>query len=702
MGYCVPFNDDVELRELFHSEVTERSERLINGARAYADEPSVDLARDMHREGHTIKGIARMMGFSALRDAGKLLEETWRGIHEGEIAVTDGLARAVEGLSAELLPAADAHSQAGTPGLADAVRAVRRELRIEEPDPDDAAGEPRLPEGVAGLPVNAGRGLEGGDLGGLLGSIDQRAFGENVRVNAASLFRLINGICSLRVDTEALSKLLEELTGDLGDPAVRDASLARLGGSLAAAEKAVLDLQSRAIDLAATPLAEVTNTYPQLIKYLARKANKEIRFELVGDQLTIDRQVLECLSDPLRQLLVNAVEHGIEPAAERIAAGKTPTATLALRVFVEDQRMTIMVEDDGRGVDWDAVRRTALQRGLVAQRADDDIEALRAVLFSPNFSTASPSELVGDGNGLAMVAEAVEALHGSLRLETEPGVGTTVLLTVPTSRALQDAVLVTAAQQTWGIPELVVLDSLPLDAAEGVDSPQRSEMVWEGATIPAVSFAEAVGLVEPEPLTRALVVSSPSGPVALLVAEEIGRRQVAAREVGPILGGIPHLTGAALLGGGDVVVLVDPARLAERAGAVPGYAGSRPRVLVIDDSRGARQVVGGALGSAGFEVDLAGSPTEALGALREQEFDAIVTDYVLPTMDGTTLVKKVRELGIDVPVVVLSGQATAADQSRVLAAGADLYFDKDDVRRGALAAALRELIDGRRQQEARR
>ena len=413
----------------------------------------------------------------------------------------------------------------------------------------------------------------------------------------------------------------------------------------------------------------------------------------------MDRQVLERLSDPLRQLLVNAVEHGIEPARERIAAGKPPTATLALRAAVEDQRMTIIVEDDGRGVDWDAVHRSAVSRGLIAPRDRDDVDALRSLLFSPAFSTVLPNELVGDGNGLAMVAEAVEELHGNLRLETEPGAGTRVMLTVPTSRALQDAVLITAAQQTWGIPELAVLDSLPLDSVEVVETLHRSEMKWEGATIPVLSFAEAVGLVEPDPLARVLVVSNPSGPVALLVVAEIGRRQVASRELGPILGGVPHLTGAALLGGGDVVVLVDPARLAERARAVPGHVESRPRVLVVDDSRGARQVVGGALGSAGFEVDLAGSPTEALSTLEAQEFDAIVTDYVLPTMDGTTLVKKVRELGIDVPVVVLSGQATARDQTRVLAAGADLYFDKDDVRRGALAAALRELIDAREQQE---
>jgi CheY-like chemotaxis protein len=115
-------------------------------------------------------------------------------------------------------------------------------------------------------------------------------------------------------------------------------------------------------------------------------------------------------------------------------------------------------------------------------------------------------------------------------------------------------------------------------------------------------------------------------------------------------------------------------------------------VLVVDDSRGARQVVGGALGSAGFEVDLAGSPTEALSVLAEQTFDAIVLDYVLPTMDGATLAAKVREIGIKAPIVMLSGAATAQDRNKAFDAGANAFLDKDDVRQGALAALIEELI----------
>ena len=676
-------NEDLELQHLFAGEIEERAARLVDGAtHLAAGDLAAESLGDMYREGHTIKGTARMMGYSAISDAGKLLEDAWRSLREGEIEPEPSLSQALSHLAGELLAAVAADPSTGTPGLAAGMRELRRELQG-----DRLAIEDMLPEGVAGL-----NRTDYSDLGGLLGTLDSWAFGESTRVNAASLFRLINEICSLRVDAEAIGAMVGEVTRSLSRPVELEEALGRLHGMVGSNEKAVIDLQTRAVDLAATPLSEITDTYPQLIRYLSRKAGKEIRFELVGDQVAADRQVLERLSDPLRQLLVNAVHHGVERPEERAASGKPRTATLALRADVTDHRLSIVVEDDGRGVDWNAVRRAAIRRGLLPEGETSDTEALRSLLFAPNFSTSVPGELVGDGQGLAAVAQAVEALHGSLTFETEPGAGTRVTLTVPTSRALQDAVLITAVGQTWGIPEIAVLDRLPLDSVDLIETPQRTEMTWQGTTIPVMSFADAVGLRETGELSGMLVISSPIGPVGFMVAQELGRRQVAARELGPVLDGVPHLTGAALLGGGDFVVIVDPSRLAERARAVRDTVGPRRRVLVIDDSRGARQVVGGALGSAGFEVDLAGSPTEALSVLAEQDFDAIVMDYVLPTMDGATLAGRVRELGITAPIVMLSGAATAEDQSRALKAGADAYLDKDGVRKGALAAVIHDLI----------
>jgi len=670
---------DLEMERLFAGEVEERSDALVRGARALAaGESSESLLEDMYREGHTIKGTARMMGFLAVSDAGKLLEDAWKELRDHEHTPTPALAAALEALGSELVPSIAADPGSGTPELAAGMRAVRQAMHATEVVEE----APPIPRPTS----------EPGDLGGLLGTLDSTTSGETVRVDAAGLFRLINEICSLRVDAEALHGAFEQVSDSIGDGDDFSTSLARLNDLISTTGKSVIDLQDRAVDLAAAPLSEITNTYPQLVRYLARKAGKDIRFELVGDHHSVDRQVLDRLSDALRDLLVNAIEHGIESPEDREALGKPRTATLAVRFDVVDHRLTIVIEDDGAGIDWAAVRSMAVDRGLVTTDKAVDVEALRTVLFAPGFSTAEPSDLVGEGMGLANVAEAVEALHGVLVLDSEAASGTRVTITVPTSHALQDAVLIRSAGQIWGIPEIAVMDRVSVGRTEFVETPSRTEMIWNGKNVPVTSFAEAVGLRAIGAPTCVLVVSSPVGPVGFAVEEDLGRRQVAARELGPVLDGVPHLTGAALLGGGDIVVLVDAARLADLARQESDPDAPRRRVFVVDDSRGARQVVGGALGSAGFEVDLAGSPTEALSVLAEQQFDAIVLDYVLPTMDGATLTARVRDLGITAPIVVLSGAATAADQQKALAAGADAYLDKDDVRQGALAGLIRDLI----------
>jgi chemotaxis protein histidine kinase CheA len=667
----VSASDEVDLQSLFAAEIDERSARLAEGATRLHDTPlDAESLATMVREGHTIKGTARMMGFIAISDAGKLLEDGWRYLRDGELEASSTIADALALLTGEVRAAVDADPATGTPGLAAGMRVLRVALHDQGADAPEPTHDP--------VPTAS-------DFDGLLGTIGTLGFGDNVRVDAANLYRLINELCSLRVDVEVLA----EKAGS----AVADGSkVAELAALVEQIDASVVELQERAVELAAMPLSEITATFVQLVRYIARRSDKDVRLEMTGTDTVADRQVVERLSDPLRHLLVNAVEHGIETVAEREARGKPRTGSLRLAAEVTGQRLTITIEDDGRGVDWAAVQRVGIRRGLIDESQADDRDALRSLLFTAGVSTVPDGELVWDGSGLALVSSVVESLQGTLTFDTEPGKGTRVVIAVPRSRALQDAVIVTAAGQDWGIPELSILESLRFADLEIHETESRREVSWHDRWIPVVGFADAVGLRPTGEPDRLLVVSTTSGPVGLAVEFEKGRRQVAARELGPVLAGIPHLTGAALLGAGDVIVLVDPTRLADRARAAETPTGPRPKVLVVDDSRGARQVVGGALGSAGFEVELAGSPTEALSVLAEQSFDALVVDYQMPTMDGATLAARIRELGIDSPIIMLSGVATAADASRAIEAGANAYLDKDDVRKGALAEAIRGLV----------
>lgn len=688
----MPVIDDPDLRALFAEEVTERSSRLVEAAQLARSGTATDGDLDvLRREAHTIKGTARMMGFTAIGDAGLAVEQAVPHVESPVVAA------AIERLGGTFAEAVEADPGLGTPAMAEAVAALSVALG-GEPPPDDTP-EPGgddsgavFPEASPAIPDGPAPVSDSNDLGGLLTALDSWVFGETVRVNAASLFRLINEICSLRVDTEVLETLVLAATPNGGagpDPDL----LSRLRAEVMRTGRDAGDLQRRAIELASAPVSEITNTFPQLLRYLARKIGKEVRFELVGDDLMADRQVLERIADPLRQLLVNAIHHGLEPAAERLAAGKPRTGRVSLRLSVKENKLEVVVEDDGRGVDWPAVHRKAMEQGLVPQGAPAELDRLRSLLFTAGFGTAEASDLVtGDGLGLSAVTEAVEALHGTVTFETAPGEGTRVVLVVPVSRALQDVILIKVAGEQWGIPEIAVLDRFGVADISLDGTAPHLTFGWGGSHIPVYSFAEAAGLTAVEEPRNLLVVSIPSGPVGFLVDRLIGARQMAARELGPLLDGVPHLTGAALLGGGDVVVLVDPARLAERASAAADRDETRYRVLVVDDSPGARQLVGGALGSAGFEVALAGTAAEALGHLEREQVDGIVLDYVMPDIDGASLAREIRSRGVTVPIVVLSGLATPRDQALALEAGANLYFDKDDVRRGALAGALRDLI----------
>ncbi len=688
---------DAELQELFRQEMSERVERLLEGARAMrAGKLSDEVSGTMFREGHTIKGTARVMGFEAIARVGASLEQVWRQVQQGETEGSLNLANALEELSNCILGSVGAPADEGSGEMIAAHARLKRLLTrsTEDAAPGDAPdGDQAHPVPAEAAPARAG---DTSDLGGLLGALETWASEERARVNAANLYRLINTIAAVGVETQGLHAFLLDLADSIGDHPEARAQVGRFADALSSLTQSVETAKHQALSLASVQLKEITNTYPQLLRYLAKKVGKEIRFELVGDDEAVDRQVLERIADPLRQLLVNAVEHGIEPPEEREAAGKPPTATLSVRAQVKDHRLEIVIEDDGRGVDWGAVHRTAMRRGLLPGDEAPDQSALRSLLFAPGFSTvATPSELVGDGSGLTAVTAAIEALHGSFRFETEPGQGTRVTLAVPTSRALQDAIIVRAAGQQWGIPETAIVDVRPIEAVEITKTPHRNELTWHDQQIPVASFAGAVGLGEREDSQYVVVLAGPVGPVALTVPDTLGQRQVAAKELGPLLSGVPHLTGAALLGGGDVVVLVDPSRLAERARELPAAVDARPLVLVVDDSQGARQVVAAALISSGFETMVAGDVDEALEMLLEKRVDALVVDYSMPGSDGVALVERVRNLYGAIPIVMLSGVAGAEDQERAKAAGVDAYFDKADFREGALANALKALVAGR-------
>jgi len=801
------FSSDAELQQLFVTELTERSATLLEGANAMRGGSDLSvMAGDMAREGHTIKGTGRVMGYDAMAAAGLMCEDVWRWIQRDELepfpALGDALARL-----AEILPSSmgdDARIAAGMHGVIQALDGIdlpgelpepprpggetaeafpivefptgdgiesnsaRSEAERPVPDtvasagpvdlaalldvdspagpmvfdadedgqlpprPTDTEHPPSLPpqadhqadrQGApivepspravsveeAVLPVRIPSELPTAkpvpyesmtyDLGGLVGALQTWASEESIPVNAGGLYRLINDIAAIRIDLAASA----EAAGELSEAASRiDARLADRAESTAESIDAMLraaaEIEQGALLLASVPLSGVTSTLPQLVRYLSKKTGVEVMLDLSGEDLLVDRQVLDHVGDAIRQLVANALAHGIETPDDRAAAGKPSAGRVAVHATAKGAQLEIVVTDDGAGIDWDTVARAAFERDLLLDPSQAERETLLGFLYLEGFSTlARPSEIAGDGTGLARLKKVAEDLYGTFTLETHAGRGTTVTLTVPTFRALQRALLVECSGQMWGIPEAAVSEVMPIGAAAISVTEQGTRFDWHGQYIPFGLFGDVIGLDDPEPGEHVVVLSTPLGAAAVAVTKVIGAREVAAKELGGLLSGTQTVTGAALLGGEEVVLLVDAGRLAEQLRTMSAQPqGPVHRVLVVDDSKGVQQVVAGSLASSGFATITAGSVSEALGRLGDYDVDALVVDFSMPRADGVALVHMVRQRFGVMPIVMLSGVASDEDIDRAKKAGVDAFFEKSEFRKGALAETLRSLIEAER------
>ena len=542
------------------------------------------------------------------------------------------------------------------------------------------------------------------DLGGLVGAVQTWAAEEPISVNTGRLYGLVNHIVSLRMGIEsARTELVELAELAAADPFFSD-RVSHLSEAMAPIADSSEAIEAQALALAASPLRDVTNTLPQLGRYLSRKTGKELRVEIVGDDILVDRQVLDRLGDAIRQLVVNAAVHGIEDIDTRLGAAKPGTGTIRVEADQTDVNLEVSVMDDGRGIDWQGIREKGLALGLLEPSLELAPDSLRSLLYQSGFTTQEQAdELAGDGDGLAIVRDAMESLNGSLRVESSSKVETRISMIVPVHQAMQKALLVRTAGIMWGIPETGIVDVVDMHLATIVVADHTTVLERVDGDVPFASFADLLGLSSDAVPASIVVATSAAGPVALGVEEVVGVRRVAAKELGAVLADAEAdvVTGAALLGGDQVVLLVDPTRLAERQREVAVEAPAFPaaRVLVVDDSVGVQQVVSSALATSGFNASVASSVADALGALQTGTIDAIVVDFSMPRADGVALAHMVRQRHGDMPIVMLSGVAEGEDVDRARDAGVDAFFNKADFREGGLAEKLRQLISARRSEE---
>lgn len=424
------------------------------------------------------------------------------------------------------------------------------------------------------------------------------------------------------------------------------------------------------------PIGRLFARVAQQVREAGRATGKAVSLAVSGESAEVDNGIIEQLADPLLHLIQNAVAHGIESATERESRGKAAAGHVALSASQEGGFILVEVEDDGRGIDTEAVRRHAVERGFLAaaEAATMPEGEVLNLIFVPGFSTASAvTQTAGRGVGLDVVRTNVSRLNGEIHVETEAGRMTRFVLKLPLTMVIADALMVRCGSETVAFPLTAVSAMRSVAPHDILSAGGRETVQLDGRPVDLVRLDRALGLVaSPAPTRLPVVVMRGGGkPFGVVVEELLGKEEIVIKSLGPLVDRVGPFSGATISGEGRVILLLDPTLLREAASRMPAapsresmgapleVAERRLTVMLVDDSVSIRKFVGQMLEKAGFRVVTAIDGQDALEQLLDQAVDVVVTDLEMPRLNGYALIEDLRRRPAtrEVPVIVMTTRA---------------------------------------------
>ncbi|MEW6209391.1 MAG: response regulator [Acidobacteriota bacterium] len=459
------------------------------------------------------------------------------------------------------------------------------------------------------------------------------------------------------------------------------------------------------------PFSSLLDLLPKLARDLSRDQGKQAQVVLRGDSIEVDRRILEEMKDPIIHLLRNSVDHGIETPPERERKGKPPQGTITVTVSPkEGGKVEIIISDDGCGVDTEKVKEAAIRLGLLSQQeaATSDEEEITSHIFKSGLST-SPliTDMSGRGLGLAIVQEKVERLGGKISFQSVRDEGMTFTITLPVMLATFRGVIVRASFAQFVFPTSSVERAVRISREDISTVENRETARLDGELVSVARLSDALGLAsrsedESRDSLQAVIVSYGDRRMAFIVDEVLREQEVLVKGLGRQLARVRNIAGATILGGGEVVPILNVADLVKSALSSASVARreavetkeEKKSVLVVEDSITARALVAGILEASGYEVTTAFDGIDGLTKLRGGNFDLVVSDVDMPRMNGFDLTARIRNDArlANLPVVLVTALASREDQERGMEAGANAYIVKSDFDQSNLLEIIRRLI----------
>ncbi|NJN16931.1 MAG: hybrid sensor histidine kinase/response regulator [Oscillochloris sp.] len=740
----------------FRDETTEQIRILNDGLLAIEQAADEVLQRSeidrIFRAVHTIKGSARMLGFEQIGRLAHIMEDALGAIRQGrrtlDRALTDLLLRGGDSILALTANAVDqqpAPDQAviealiaqfdGNPAPAGAptepasatgIPAPPTPLEPETPQAPAMAVAPQPPSnrsGRATVRVRIDRldrmlNLAGElTIGGQMLNDHQQQLShidalitEQERIQQA----LNDDLNRLRFSASQRQSLDRHLTTlrQTAEQArvVIDRERTRFGRYVGQHELLAKDLEQEVMAARMMPIATVYANLPRAVRDLTQATNKEMRLELQGEHTELDRKVLELLTDPLLHLVRNAIDHGIEPPNQRVAAGKPAHGTLTISAVAAGSEVRLTVQDDGRGMDPQRLRDRAVQNGMLSATQAARLSTAEAfdLIFQPGFSTAQiVTDISGRGVGMDVVRTNITDLGGNVLVESQIGQGTQITLLLPLTLVTTRVLLVQLGQSSFALPAGACQGTIWIyrDAVRVLNGQPTLE--YAGRTIALLRLADLIGVEADAGRRRserspAILVGSGKRLNALLVDALLDEREAVVKPLGPLLASRRSFGGAVQLGDGNLVLLLNPLLLIEQSRSMPQRSRTvqpqvrRRRLLVTDDSFTTRELIRSILQSAGYQVTVAVDGADALDKLRAETYDLVVSDVEMPRVDGFQLTARIRsELGKpDLPVVLITSLASETHRRQGLEAGAQAYIVKSQFNQDSLLEVIRQLLGG--------
>ena len=531
-------------------------------------------------------------------------------------------------------------------------------------------------------------------------------------------------------DFNILSRSMAEISADVNEVLTQlQGYIGRVEGDIDDFTKLAHHLQDEFTAARMVPIGTLYSRLSRAVRDAATSSGKLVELDLAGSETELDNNIIQQISDPLVHLVRNSVAHGIEHSHQRLAAGKSEAGKVSLRAYHRGNHIYVEVEDDGGGIDYDRVKQSAIERGLVSPETADRLTErdFREMLFHPGFSTASAkTELAGRGVGLDVVRANLNALNGEIDIQSNRGQGTKFTLKVPLTLIISPALFVRCGGTSFALPLAVVEEIRRLRADEIEDIGGKLLTKVRDVITEVVRLDSYLGLPPLEPINgyfRMVVANAGNRQIGLVVEEVIGKDEIVIKNLGEYLRRVKLFPGTTIAPDGSLILLIDlnrmvatepgerrtlqasasaarvfaPGSAAVARGTIPAEAIDRVEqervIVVVDDSISVRKFVGRMLEKNGYRVKLAADGLEAAELVSQHGCHLVITDLEMPRMTGYELMVQLRQSPTTrrIPVMVVTSRAGAKHRDRAIKEGAAAFLTKP-VQEDQLIAAVEQLL----------